>query len=300
MTSRDYYQLLGVQRGADQKVIRQAYRRLAREHHPDVNPGDTRAEQKFKEINEAYEVLSDPDSRQKYDRYGDQWKQADQFGAGQRGGGFNPHGRMGNNFEFDLGGLGSDDIFGGLFGGGRRQPRKGEDIEVKTSVTLEESYTGTVRTVQKRNEQESGGQSRRIEVVIPTGVRDGARIRISGAGRGGTSGGGPGDMFVIVAIVKHSRFERKGDDLHAQIAVEMVDAVLGGEVVIPTIKGAELALKIPPESQNGQVFRLVGQGMPHGNDEYGDLYAHLNVTLPMNLSEREQKLFQEMRDLRAD
>ena len=298
MNRRDYYQLLGVQRGSDQKVIRQAYRRLAREHHPDVNPGDTRAEQKFKEINEAYEVLSDPDSRQKYDQYGDQWKHADQFGARQRGGGFNPHGRMGNSF--DLGGLGADDIFGGLFGGGRRQPRKGEDIEVKASLTMEESYTGAVRTVEKRNEQESDGQSRRIEVSIPSGVRDGARIRISGAGRKGMSGGRSGDMFVVVTILKHSRFERKGDDLHAQIAVEMVDAVLGGEAVIPTIKGVDLALKIPPESQNGQVFRLVGQGMPHGNDEYGDLYAHLNVTLPMNLSEREQKLFQEMRDLRAE
>ena len=300
MTNRDYYQLLGVQRSADQKEIRQAYRRLAREHHPDVNPGDTRAEQKFKEINEAYEVLADPESRKKYNQYGDRWKDADQFSARQRRGGFNPHGGMGNSFEFDLGNLGADDVFGGLFGGGRRQPRSGDDIEIATSVTLEESYTGTVRTVEKRNEQESDGRSRRMEVSIPLGVRDGARIRISGAGRQGVSGGAPGDMYVVVTIAKHSRFERKGDDLHAQIAVALVDAVLGGEVVVPTIKGADLALKIPSESQNGQVFRLVGQGMPHGDDEYGDLYAHLNVTLPMNLSEHEQNLFQEMRDLRSD
>jgi curved DNA-binding protein len=300
MTSQDYYQLLGIQRSADEKQIRQAYRRLAREYHPDVNPGDTRAEHKFKEINEAYEVLSDPESREKYDQYGDQWRHADQFGARPRSRGFDPHARMGNSFDFDPGNLGADDIFGGLFGGGRRQPRKGEDIEIKASVTLEESYSGTARTVEKRNEQEAAGRSRRMEVSIPSGVRDGARIRISGAGRQGVSGGTPGDMYVIVTIGKHSRFERKGDDLHVQISVELVNAVLGAEVVVPTIKGADLALKIPPESQNGQVFRLVGQGMPRGDDEYGDLYAHLNVMLPVNLSEREQKLFEEMRELRLD
>jgi|DewCreStandDraft_1066081.scaffolds.fasta_scaffold02209_3 DnaJ-class molecular chaperone len=298
-TARDYYEILGVPRNATEKEIRQAYRRLARKYHPDVNPGDKEAEQKFKEIQEAYEVLSDPEKRAKYDRYGHAWRQAEQGFAGPTPDFETPG--MGFDFrtfaeEFDLGSL-----FDRFFGGGGRAgrttwapPIRGQDIEQPVELSLEEAYHGTTRLI----EVPSPTGARRIEVRIPPGVTDGTRVRVAGEGGPGFAGGPRGDLYLVVSIRPHPLFERKGDDLYTEVAVPLYTAILGGEVPVQTLKG-RVMLKIPPETQNGRVFRLAGLGMPrlHGSG-HGDLYAKVRVVLPTNLTERERALFEELRRLR--
>ncbi len=297
-TARDYYEILGVPRNATEKEIRQAYRRLARKYHPDVNPGDKEAEQKFKEIQEAYEVLSDPEKRAKYDRYGHAWRQAEQGFAGPTPDFETPG--MGFDFrtfaeEFDLGSL-----FDRFFGGGRAgrttwaPPIRGQDIEQPVELSLEEAYHGTTRLI----EVPSPTGARRIEVRIPPGVTDGTRVRVAGEGGPGFAGGPRGDLYLVVSIRPHPLFERKGDDLYTEVAVPLYTAILGGEVPVQTLKG-RVMLKIPPETQNGRVFRLAGLGMPrlHGSG-HGDLYAKVRVVLPTNLTERERALFEELRRLR--
>ncbi len=330
MASKDYYRVLGVNKSASEREIKRAYRGLARKHHPDVNPGDKSAETRFKEINEAYEVLSDKEKRKKYDQYGDQWQYADQF-AGVRGqqspfrdSDFRQAGDSASHFgEGDLGSL-----FGELFGGVRtgtfrRQapPRRGRDMEHPVEVTLEETYHGATRLLSLGVEEPcsscrgtgriqnvpcsacrgSGVASRvkRLEVKIPTGVRNGSRVRI--AGKGGQGYGGPsGDLYLVVSVKPHRLFERRGDNLYVDVEVPLTVVVLGGEVQVPTIKG-KLALKIPPETQNGRIFRLAGQGMPHlSNSARGDLLAKVSVVLPARLSAEEKKLFEQFRQLRSN
>lgn len=318
MASKDYYAILGVSRTASEKEIKQAYRRLARQYHPDVNPGDKSAEAKFKEINEAYEVLANPEKRQKYDQYGEQWQFAEQFTRARRPQTqfweFSQAGGPGVRFEEDLGSL-----FGDLFGiGGRRQarPRRGRDIEHPITVTLEEAYAGTKRTIALQTAQSCSscqGSGRvqntpcpacrgsglapavkRLEVKIPAGVRDGSRVRVASKGEPGHAGASSGDLYLVVSVKKHHQFQRKGDDLYVEVGVPLTAAVLGGEVMVPSLKG-KLALKIPAETQNGRSFRLTGQGMPHlGNASYGDLLAKVNVILPTKLSEEEKKLFEQL------
>ncbi len=321
MPGKDYYQILGVSRNATEKEIKQAYRRLARKFHPDVNPGDKSAEAKFKEINEAYEVLSDPEKRRKYDSFGDQWQYAEQFARAGRGWDFN-RGDARATFEFgDL-----SDILDSLFGdfGTRfrttRRPSRGKDISHSIEVTLEEAYRGTTRIIeiQERglcpvchgsgvlgnnractNCSGSGAvvKPKRLEVKVPPGVRDGSRIRIVGEGGAGY-GGAKGDLYLLVKILPHESFERKEDDLHIEVPVPFVVALLGGEVEVSTLKG-KLALKIPPETQNGKAFRLAGQGMPHlGGSSRGDLFAKVKVVLPTKLSDAERKLIEQFRTLR--
>lgn len=296
MPAKDYYDILGVKRGASEKEIKQAYRRLARRHHPDVNPGDKAAEARFKEINQAYEVLSDPEKRKKYDRYGDQWQHADQFAkAGWQGA---PAGDFGQDAAFYRftdpdGGFDSilDSFLRGSTGRGTagRGPRRGQNLGYPVEVTLEEAYRGTSRVLQLNG--------RRLEVKIPPGVKDGSRVRMAGEGQPGGGGGAPGDLYLAVSVRPDSRFERKGDDLHVEVAVPLADAVLGGEAQVPTPKG-KLALKIPPETQNGRVFRLAGQGMPRlDTPGRGDLYARIRVVLPTEFSQKERELFQELRRL---
>jgi len=289
MARKDYYAILGVRRDATDKEIRQAYRRLARLYHPDVNPGDKAAEAKFKEINEAYEVLSDPEKRRKYDLYGDQWQYADQFEAMRRQQG----GRPFEGRAFDLGDLGFGDlgrIFEDLFAGWGPFAGRGRDLEQTVEVTLEEAYRGATRLLQMSD-------GRRLEVKIPPGVDNGSRVRLAGEGLPGP-GGRRGDLYLIIKVLPHERFERKGDDLYTEVAVPLVDAVLGGEVEVPTLKGSRIMLTIPPLTQNGKVFRLAGLGMPRRNGGHGDLYAKVKVVLPDKLSERERELFQELRALR--
>ncbi|MEE8418681.1 MAG: DnaJ C-terminal domain-containing protein [Dehalococcoidales bacterium] len=327
MAGKDYYSLLGVKRDASEKDIKRAYRRLARKHHPDVNPGDKSAEAKFKEINEAHEVLSDKEKRQKYDQYGDQWQHAEQFAkAGGRQspyGGFSRSG--GQNISYEEGDL--DSLFGDLFagaatGGFRRQarPRKGRDIEYPLSVNLEEAFEGAERRLSMDSRQacpSCSGSGRiqnalcsicsgtgavagqkQLEVKIPPGVKDGSRVRIAGKGEPGYSGGNAGDLYLVISVKAHRQFERKGNDLHVDVDVPLTVAVLGGEVQVPTLKG-KLALKIPPETQNGRAFRLSGQGMPHlRGSARGDLLAKVKIVLPTKLTSEEKKLFEQFDQLR--
>jgi molecular chaperone DnaJ len=322
MAGKDHYDTLGVNRNASEREIKQAYRRLARKYHPDVNPGNKSTEAKFKQINEAYEVLSDKEKRSKYDRFGDQWQYADQFAqAGSQQAPFRDFSRGGGasfHFEEDLGSL-FNDLLGGRFGGQRVRPRRGRDIEHPVAVTLEEAFHGTRRTIALRSEEpcsgcQGAGQIRnmpcsacrgsgvvsrikRLEVKIPPGVKDGSRVRIAGKGEAGY-GGASGDLYLVVSVKSHHLFERRGNNLYVEVAVPLVVAVLGGEAQVPTLKG-KLALKIPPETQNGRAFRLTGQGMPHlGDSSRGDLLAKVNVVLPTNLSPQEKELFKQLGQLR--
>ncbi|MCD6391343.1 MAG: J domain-containing protein [Dehalococcoidia bacterium] len=326
MASKDYYQILGVNRTASEKEIKQAYRRLARRYHPDINPGDKSAEAKFKEINAAYEVLSNPEKRKKYDQFGEQWEYAEQFAKsrGQERVRWD-FGRGGTTFEYgDLSDFG--DIFSRLFGDSgidfrsRRRPRRGQDIESPVEITLEEAYHGSTRIIQLQTEElctACGGTGRvgnrvcticngtggkitpkRLEVKIPAGVRDGSRIRIAGEGSPGLAGGSKGDLYLVVKVLPHKLFDRKGDDLYTEVSVNLATAILGGEVRLPTLDG-NISLKIPPETQNGRVFRLAGKGMPQlDNNKYGNMYAKVKVVLPTNLTEEEKKLFERLRSLR--
>jgi len=331
MPGNNYYELLGLRKNASEKEIKQAYRRLARQLHPDVNPGNKGAEDKFKEINAAYEVLSDTTKRQKYDKYGDKWQYADQMEQAEReqaqyqgSQGFSPGGgsyRYSGNVE-DLDGI-FEELFGGRGRGfGRRaQPQRGQDMETTAEVTLEEAYTGTQRTISLQVEEPCAAckgtgriqnlpcsvcrgagvvaNIKRIEVKIPAGVNTGSRVRITGKGQPGP-GGANGDLYLNITVRPHASIERQGDDLHVSIPVPLTVAALGGEVQVPTPKG-KLALKIPAETQNGRVFRLAGQGMPHpGKTTKGDLLAKVDIVMPTRLSEKEKELFRQLGEIRGN
>ena len=322
MAGKDYYRILGVKRDASEQEIKRAYRRLARKHHPDVNSGDKSAEAKFKEINEAYEVLSDKEKRQAYDRFGDQFAKAGGRRSTVRD--FSQGGAQ--RFYFEEGDL--DSLFGNLFQGfgtgtssHRVRPRRGRDIEYPVEVTLEEAYHGANRVLSLETTQACLGCSgtgriqnvlcsacqgsgvvaglKRLEVKIPPGVKDGSRVRIAGKGELGYAGGSSGDLYLVASVKPHRVFGRKGDNLHVEVLVPLTVAVLGGEVQVPTLKG-KLALKIPPETQNGRAFRLAGQGMPHlGNSSRGDLLAKVKVVLPTKLSAEDKRLFEQLNQLRS-
>lgn len=292
----DYYDILGVPRSADEKEIRQAYRRLARQHHPDVNPGDDAAAERFKTINAAYEVLSDADKRSRYDRYGDRWERADHFEQQGntdfsqffRGGNFGGGGPGG--FSFSAGGATLSDLLGGLggfasdLGGGRGDRFRSRPADVPVEITLEEADHGTTRLANLPD-------GRRLEVTIPAGIADGGRVHIAA---GSSAGGG---FNLLVTVLPHARFERKGDDLHTTVDVPLVDAVLGGSATVKTLRG-QIELTLPPETQNGRRFRLAGQGMARLNDpeQRGNLYAVVNVSLPTNLTDEQRQLFEQLRD----
>jgi len=330
MPNKNYYDLLGLKKGASDKEIKQAYRRLARQYHPDVNPGNKNAEAKFKEINAAYEVLSDTAKRQKYDKYGDKWQYADQIEQAEREQtqyrgfqGFTPGG--GGSYQYTGNIEDMDSIFEELLGGRGRgfsrrpQARRGQDMETTAEVTLEEAYAGTQRMINLQVEEQCAAcrgtgriqnvpcsacrgsgvaaNIKRIEVKIPAGVTTGSRVRIAGKGQPG-QGGANGDLYLNITVLPHATLERQGDDLHVNVPVPLTVAALGGEVQVPTLKG-KLALKIPAETQNGRVFRLAGQGMPHlGRNSKGDLLAKINVVLPTGLSEKERELFRQLGEIR--
>jgi DnaJ-class molecular chaperone len=329
MEYKDYYKILGVARGASVDEIKQAFRRLARKYHPDVNPGDKKAEAKFKEINEAYEVLSDPQKRRQYDLLGSNWQQFAQ-GAGRAG-------RGGSPFDFaGAGGSGFSEFFETLFGRAAQQaqsragahtdgmreesfrrPRTGENIEQPVEVSLQEAYSGGSRNFNIQSmvpctacqgKGELAGRTcascqgqgllpknKRIQVKIPPGVDNGSRIRVAGEGQPGNNGGPRGDLYFVITVKPDPLYERKGDDLYTDVDVDLVTAILGGEVAVPVPDGRKLALKIPPETQNGTVFRLGGKGMPHLRGEgSGNLYARVKVVLPMHLSSEERALFEQL------
>ncbi len=318
---KDYYHILGVSEDADEKTIRQAYRKLARKHHPDVNPGDKSAEERFKDINEANEVLSDPEKRQKYDemrRYRQQYgrwpgEERQPAGAARRADTF-----RGGNYEYrtvneedlqDLFGGQSpfSDFFetyfhsafspgserrarGGPAGVRERQAARGQDVEAEIAVTLAEAYQGAKRVVELT---EPDGTRRRLEITIPAGVDEGSRIRL--AGQGGTGQTGRGDLYVRVHMLPDARFTREGENLRTVVETPLAVAMLGGEAHVPTPDGRSLLLRIPGPTQNGRTFRLRGQGMPRRTgrtDERGDLYAEARVMLPTSLDEEQRRLFE--------
>lgn len=316
-TFKDYYEVLGVKRDATEKEIKQAFRKLARKYHPDVNPGDPAAAEKFKELSEANEVLSDPEKRKAYDRFGAQWKQAQQAGAR----GFDFQNPYGGTVHFDLGG--DQDIneilrsifglgggfgegaaprggrggfggFGDLFGNAFRErgsmggaPVRGADVAAEMEITLEEAYHGGAKPVQING--------RRVEVKIPAGVDTGARLRLGGMGERSQHGGPPGDLYLTVRVRPHPVFQRDGDNLRCDVHISFATAALGGETTVRTLRGGTVQMKIPAGTQGGQVFRLGGLGMPkRGGSGYGDLLARINIIVPRDLSDHERELVEEL------
>jgi len=316
---KDYYATLGVGKAATDKEIKQAFRKLARKHHPDVNPGDKAAESKFKEINEAYEVLGDPAKRKKYDELGANWRAYEQA---ERAGGPNPFaGQWNVNTGGGQGGFRTmtqeemeemfgdqnpfsdffTTFFGGGFGGGtsarggRTRSRKGRDVEHEIELSLDDAYHGATRRLSLKHD----GHTRTVDVRIPAGVGDGSRVRISGEGEPGIGGAASGDLYLRIRLSAHPLFERKGRDLYVKVPLPVTTAVLGGEVEVPTIAGKTVRLRIPAVTQNGQVFRLKGYGMPavNKNDDTGDAYARVDVQLPTQLTPEERSHYEALAKL---
>lgn len=316
MEYRDYYKVLGVSKNATEKEIKQAYRKLARKYHPDVNPGDRESEERFKEINEAHEVLTDPEKRKKYDQFGKDWQRYQQSGG--QSGGFNweeyfsqgtrarqsaggPRVEYVDANEFFGDSRGFSDFFETLFGGmgGARsgsawqerpsaRPRRAQDHEQRVDVTLEEAFAGSNRVLEL--------DGRRLEVKIPPGVRTGSKIRVPGEIGKNIPGQQAGDLFLKVNVLPHKIFERKENDLYCEVPVDVYTAVGGGEIDVPTLKGTTLSLRIPPETQGGRTFRLQGQGMPtlRNPSERGDLYVKIRIVLPTPLTDKEKAAFKEL------
>jgi curved DNA-binding protein len=314
---RDYYETLGVSKTASAEEIKSAFRKLARKHHPDVAKDKKGAEEKFKQLNEAYEVLSDPEKRQKYDQLGADWNQPgggfqpppgwDQ-GRGGRGG--HPFGGgNGGGVEFEFGGTGFSDFFEAFFGGGRGQSafggrgagfgqragmERGSDVEADIMVTLEEALHGSKRTVSLRRSSSSKVES--YQVKIPRGVHEGQRIRLAGQGEAGAGGGKSGDLFLRVRLARHPDFSVEGSDLIHEVDLDPWQATLGTELEVPTLEGSR-RLKIPAGTQAGQRFRLRERGLPNASGTRGDLYVVTRIRVPKKLTERERELWKQLAEL---
>lgn len=300
---RDYYQTLGVTKSATPAEIKSAFRKLARQFHPDTAKDKKIAEEKFKEINEAYEVLSDPEKRKRYDEFGANWQQGpaarSPFGAAGRAGGFRQSpSRRDTEEEFEFGGTGFSDFFEQMFGGRRggrngfgQTPQRGQDVEADILVTLEEALTGSTRQISFRR-----GSSKKVEtytVKVPKGIREGQRIRLAGQGGSGASGGGSGDLYLRVKFQRHPDFEIEGGDLYYELEIPAWDAVLGCEATVPTL-GGRAKLKIPAGTQTGKKFRLPGMGIPVGDGKRGGFYAVVSITIPSNPSPKERAIWEEL------
>lgn len=324
MEYKDYYKILGVSKTADEDSIRKAFRKLARKYHPDVAKDKDVAETKFKEINEAYEVLGDAEKRKKYDQLGPNWEQFAQgapAGAGGTGGGYYQAGgfpggsggfegyefRSGNARDFEFSGTGFSDFFEAFFGGGGSrwsdgggfsagprgpQSRMGRDIQADIMVTLEEALHGSTRKVTLKRKNKSGGDKESYSVKIPPGVREGQRIRMAGQGEAGVGGGAAGDLFLNVRLERHPDFEVDGSDLLYDLALAPWEAALGAKITIPTLEG-QVAVRIPAGTAGGKKLRLRGQGLPHKGGR-GDLHAEVRIAVPETLSDQERKLWEEL------
>lgn len=289
----DYYSVLGVSKNASPDDIKKAFRKQAKKYHPDANRNDPNAEARFKEVNEAYEVLSDPQKRQQYDNFGANWREY------QQGAGANPRG--GGAYYTQYGGVNVEDfqdIFnaffrggttGGGFGGGQRQaPVRGQDIETPVEISLYEAYHGAERIVTKSD-------GRKLNVVIPRGAKDGTKVRF--AGEGGSGVGGNGDLYLVVKVLDDPNIKRDGDDLHLEVEVDMFTALLGGKVEVRALDGKPVVVTVPPMTQGGRKLRVVGKGMPRLRQprQYGDLYARVIITIPPTLTAEQKRKLEELR-----
>jgi curved DNA-binding protein len=307
MDYKDYYKILGVEKTASQEDIKKAYRKLAVKYHPDKNKGDKKAEDKFKEVAEAYEVLSDADKRKKYDQLGSNWKQYEQAGGGFDWSKYANSGTGGSRVEFEgdfndfMGGGGFSDFFKSFFGGGgfastgREQARGGQaykqpDLQAEAEITLEEAFHGTSRIFDL--------DGRKIRVKIKPGVADGQTLRIKNAGLNDQT---KSDILLQLRIKPHPKFERKGNDLHVDVPVNLYSAILGGKAAVQTL-GGNVNITIPKGSDSGKILRLKGLGMPDYNDQNrkGDLYAKIQIAIPKNLSKEEEDLFKKLAELRKE
>ena len=310
---KDYYKILGVAKNATTEDIKKAYRKLARQYHPDVNK-KPEAEKRFKEVNEANEVLSDPDKRKRYDTIGPDFARYADFGGRHgRPGNFEwsyngPSGRGGTFSGEDIGDF--SDFFRTLFGGGgggggfstdelfrtarggrsRNAPAVGSDLESEVEITLPEAFKGGERQLEITDQN---GRTRKLAVKIPAGVRDGQRIRLAAQGGAGANGGAPGDLYLRVRIRPHPLFTRDGDDLRMDLPLALHEALLGAEVTVPTLKG-RVSLRIPPETQNGRTIRLAGQGMPRAAGGAGDLFVTVKVVLPTKLNDEDRECIRKL------
>ena len=300
MEYRDYYKILGVNRSASDDEIKKAYRRLARRYHPDVNPGDDKAVARFKEINEAYQVIGDAEKRAKYDQFGSNWEKYGSFDEAFRRAGAGSTGRSAAG-GFDFAGFGGfSDFFEALFGGGAAAPgqqgrpvrsRRSADIEHDIDIPLGEVMNGTTRTLSLRiPDRDRRVRNRRLEVKIPRGVRDGSRIRVAGEGEY-KSDGRRGDVFLKVRVLPENGFERRGNDVVTTLPVHLSELLLGSDASVKNLDGSVLTVRIPPETGDGSLLRLRGQGLPalSGSDR-GDLLVRIKVKLPKNLSSEERQL----------
>jgi len=298
----DYYKTLGVDKNATPDDIKKAYRKLARKLHPDLNPGDKEAEKKFKELNEANEVLSNPENRSKYDKYGENWKHGEQYEKAQQqqrqqyqgenfGGGF-------SGADFGEGEDFSDffqNMFGGEGGFGRSSRGsasgkfKGQDIHAELNLNL--------RDAAKTHQQTFDINGKKVRITIPAGVRDGQQIKLKGHGNPGFNGGPTGDLYITFNIIPDSDFERVGDDLKTKVMIDLYTAVLGGDVKVNILEGS-VNLKVKPETQNGVTVRLKGKGFPvyKKEGEFGDLFVTYDIKLPTNLTEKQKELFEQLKN----
>jgi curved DNA-binding protein len=310
---RDYYETLGVAKTASEDEIKSAFRKLARKYHPDVAKDKKAAEEKFKQINEAYEVLSDPDKRRKYDQLGENWNQPGGFQPPPQWGGEQPGGfRWGSGenggVEFEFGGTGFSDFFEAFFGGGRGRSafggfgqrgtmaERGNDVEADIMVTLEEALNGSTRQVSLR--RAGSKKTETYQVKIPRGVREGQRIRLAGQGEAGERGGKSGDLFLRVRLARHPDFSVEGSDLVHEVKIAPWQSVLGDQLIVPTLEG-DARLKLPPGTQGGQRFRLRGRGLPGVSGQRGDLYVVAQIAVPKKLGERERELWEQLAHLRG-
>jgi len=307
MAFLDYYKVLGLDKSASQDDIKKAYRKLARKYHPDLNPNDESAKKKFQEINEANEVLTDPEKRKKYDQYGENWRHGEEYakaqqqygrsGSGSGATGQNPFEGFDFNYSgnYDTGEYSDffEDLFGSRFGGGRtsgkRGSYRGQDYETVLDLTLLQAS--------QTHKQTFTVNGKNIRITVPAGVEDGQKIRLKGQGGDGVNGGPRGDLFISFSIKPDPRFVRKGNNLYTQIEIDLPTALLGGETIVDTLTG-KINVKIKPETQNGAKVRLKGKGFPiyKKDGEFGDLYAEITVKLPTHLTEDQKKIIQQLAD----
>ena len=294
----DYYKILGLDKNASAEDIRKAYRKLARKHHPDLNPNDKEAHKKFQQINEANEVLSDPEKRKKYDQYGKDWQHAEEFEKARQQRQYQSTNRGGQEFSGDFGGEDFSDFFSSLFGGGggprnrtRETKFRGQDYEAELRLGLREAY--------KTHQQMLTVNGKNIRITIPAGIENGQKIKLKGHGGPGIHGGPQGDLYITFHIADDPQFKRVGNDLNTTAEIDLYTAVLGGETTVDTLSG-KVKLKIPPGTQNGTKVRLKGKGFPVYKQEghYGDLYITYQVKIPSNLSEKEKELFTQLSKLK--